>query len=90
MTQVQKRNVVGVELNINDEKELFRSLLGHRDEIEKDTGIKFDWRELPDRKASRILVEKAVAFAERNRWNSQFDWIIDTMLKMKKSFRKYI
>ena len=90
MTQVQKRNVVGVELNINDDKELFRSLLGHRDEIEKDTGIKFDWRELPDRKASRILVEKAVAFAERNRWNSQFDWIIDTMLKMKKAFRKYI
>ena len=90
VTQVQKRNVIGVELNINDDKELFRSLLGHRDEIEKETGIKFDWRELPNRKASRILVEKAVSFADRNEWNSQFEWIMDSMLKMKKAFRKYL
>lgn len=90
VTQVQKRSVVGVEINIGDDKELFRSLLGHRDEIEKETAIKFDWKELPQRKASRIVIENPVVFADRSSWESQFDWLIDTMLKMKKAFRKYI
>ena len=90
VTQVQRRRVVGVELNITDDKELFRGLLRHKEEIEKESEIRFDWKELPERKASRILIEKAVSFADRDAWNAQFDWIIDTMLKMKKVFRKYI
>ena len=90
VTQVQKRNVVGVELNISDDKELFHSLHAHKDAIEGETGIKFEWKELPERKASRILVEKAVDFGEKSKWQSQFDWVIDTMIKMKKAFRKYL
>lgn len=34
--------------------------------------------------------EKAVTFGDKNQWNTQFDWIIDTMLKMKKVFKKYL
>lgn len=90
VTQVQKRSVVGVEINIGDDKELFKTLLGHKDAIETETGIKFDWKELPQRKASRIVIENPVVFADRGSWESQFDWLIDTMLKMKKAFRKYI
>ena len=90
VTQVQKRSVVGVEINIGDDKELFKTLLGYKDAIETETGIKFDWKELPQRKASRIVIENPVVFADRGSWESQFDWLIDTMLKMKKAFRKYI
>ena len=90
VTQVQKRSVIGVEINIGDDKELFKTLLGHKDAIETETGIKFDWKELPQRKASRIVIENPVVFADRSSWESQFDWLIDTMLKMKKAFRKYI
>ena len=50
----------------------------------------FDWRELPERKASRIVIEKSVTFGDKNQWNAQFDWIIDVMLKMKKAFKKYL
>ena len=52
--------------------------------------MNFDWRELPERKASRIVIEKNVIFGDKNQWNPQFDWIIDVMLKMKKAFKKYL
>ena len=50
----------------------------------------FDWRELPERKASRIVIEKGVTFGDKSHWNAQFDWIIDVMLKMKNAFKKYL
>lgn len=49
-----------------------------------------DWRELPDKKASRILIEKSVDPADREQWNEQFEWIIDVSVKMKKVFKKYL
>ena len=49
-----------------------------------------DWRPLPERKASRILIEKQVDFDSKEKWTSQFEWIMDTCLKIKKVFKKYI
>ena len=34
VSQIQKRKAVDVELYINDDKELFKSLFAHKDEIE--------------------------------------------------------
>ena len=79
-----------MELYISDDKELFKSLLEHKSEIEKRSGLVFDWHELPEKKASRILITKSVQFDEQNQWIAQFDWIIDTMIKMKASFKKYL
>ena len=62
----------------------------HKEAIESDAGLTFDWRELPERKASRIVIEKNVAFGDKDQWNAQFDWLIEVMLKMKKAFKKYI
>ena len=39
VTQIQKRNAIGVELYINDDKELSKSLYAHKAEIETDRGI---------------------------------------------------
>jgi len=90
VSQIQKRNELDVELYINEDKELFYSLLQNKNDIESDIGLNFDWRELPERKASRIVIEKNVSFDDKSMWNSQFDWLIDTMIKMKKTFKKYI
>lgn len=60
ISQIQKRSSITIELYINDDKDLFRMLLSHKNEIETDMGISLDWRELPERKASRIIVEKTV------------------------------
>ena len=53
-------------------------------------GFELDWRELPERKASRILIEKTVQLDDRDKWNEQFDYIMDVCLKMKKAFKKYL
>lgn len=90
VSQIQKRDELDVELYISEDKELFHSLLFNKDEIEANAGLNFDWRELPERKASRIVIEKNVTFGDKNQWNPQFDWIIDVMLKMKKAFKKYL
>lgn len=75
---------------INDDKDLFKSLLLHKEDIESVMGLALDWRELPERKASRIIVEKAVRFDERDQRPEQYDYVIDVCLKMKKAFKKYI
>ena len=90
VTQIQKRNQVGVEMYINDDKELFKNLYLHKDEVESVMGFALDWRELPERKASRIIVEKDVKFDDQNAWPQQFEYIMDVCMKMKKAFRKYI
>lgn len=90
VTQIQKRSAIGVELYINDDKELFKSLFEHNATIESDMGMVFDWRELPERKASRILVEKNVQLSNREEWQEQFVYIMDVLLKMKSVFKKYL
>ncbi len=91
VSQIQKRNELDVELYIDEDKELFNTLLNNKSAIESDAGLTFDWRELPARKASRIVnIKSNVAFSDKNQWNEQFDWIIEVMLKMKKTFKKYL
>lgn len=90
VSQVKQRNKLVVEIYIRDDKELFHSLFDKKAQIEADSGLIFDWRELPEKKASRILIEHPVEFTNRNNWNGQFDWLMDTMVKMKKTFKKYL
>lgn len=91
VSQILKRNELYVEIYINEDKELFSFLLQNKDAIESETGICFDWRELPDRKASRIIaIKKNVSFNDNSKWTEQFNWIMDVMTKVKTSFKKYI
>jgi hypothetical protein len=88
--RIQKRNEIGVEFYISDDKELFKLVYSHKDEIESVMGMKLDWRELPEKKASRIVIEKVVELDNRDKWSEQFEWAMDICLKMKKAFKKYI
>ena len=90
ISQIQKRNELDAELYISDDKDLFHALFAHKDSIESDAGLTFDWRELPERKASRIITKKCVSFREQDQWQEQFDWLIDVMVKMKRVFQKYL
>lgn len=90
VSQIQKRKAVDVELYINDDKELFKSLFAHKDEIEKNMEMELEWKELPKRKASRILIEKTVDLDDRATWPEQFDYIMDTCIKMKRAFKRYL
>lgn len=90
VSQIQKRDELDVELYISEDKDLFHALLQNKELIESETGLVFDWRELLERKASRIVLEKSVSFTDKSQWISQFDWLIDVMIKMKIVFKKYL
>lgn len=90
ISQLQKRNELGVELNITEDKELFNELLKNKGVIESETGMNFSWREMPERKSSRIVAWRKSNLKDKAKWTEQFDWLIDSMLKMKKVFLKYI
>ena len=90
INQIQKRNELILELYIDNSKELFHQLYEHKREIEADLGFELDWRELPEKKASRILITKKVNFNNRNKWQEQFDWLIEKTLKMRAAFKKYL
>lgn len=63
-------------------------MLQNKELIESETGLVFDWRELPERKASRIVLEKSVSFTDKSQWISQFDWLIDVMIKDENCIQK--
>lgn len=88
--QVRKDSSTVVELYIYDDKDLFKLLYSNKIEIEKELGFELDWRELPDKKASRILARRKADFENKEEWIKQFDWIIDVAIKMKKAFKKYL
>lgn len=90
LTQVRQRNELGADIWIRDDKELFRTLHTNKDAIESETGLTFDWRELPDKKASRIVISRQVSFDDETARAAQFDWLIDVMLKLKKTFGRYL
>lgn len=90
VSQIKQRNELDVELYISDDTELYNSLYENKTDIELTSGLSFDWRELPDRKASRIVLEKSVQLENKNAWGAQFEWLIDVMIKMKTTFSKYI
>lgn len=90
ITMIQKRNETGVELYINEDKELFKQLFEKKESIESETGLTFEWMELPERSASRILATNPADFENPEKWSEQFEWIMSTSMKMKKAFKKYL
>ena len=90
INQIRKDNQIVVEWYISDDKELFHKFHSHKTEIETDMDMKLDWRELPDKKASRILISHSADFDNKDKWSAQFDWAMDVALKMKNAFKKYL
>ena len=91
ISQIIKRDELDVELYINDGKTMFPKLFEHKEEIESRANMSFDWRELPERKASRIIIVKQNAkLDDRNKWKEQFDWLMNAMLTMKKVFTEVL
>lgn len=90
LLQLKVRNALGVEFRIDDNKELFKSLEEHKEEINKEVGLELDWNENPTKKASKVVVEKKFDTTRKEDWENQFDWMMDTLIKMKKAFKKYL
>ncbi len=91
VSQVRKYSNLIVEWYISDDKDLYKMLYTHKDEIEQEIGLALEWWELPEKKASRIIAFYHDAdFDNRDEWNNQFLWVIDTAIKMKRAFKKFV
>lgn len=91
ITLVNKDFVIGVELYITDNKELFDKLYQRKDEIENDIGLKLDWRRLNKSKASRIVTFiNGLNFDDHGNYNELMNKTIDLAVLMRDTFKKYI
>ena len=91
ITLVNKINSIGIEIYIDENKELFDKLYKLSDEIEKDLGFKMDWQRLDDKKASRIIYYiLGVDFNNHKNYNELIDEVIDKAVKIRTVFKKNI
>ncbi len=83
-------NQIRCETYIPDNKELFKTFLQAKEQIEKELELKekIDWQELPAKKASRICVYHEMDFENGDAWSSGFDWFCKTALNFKRVFSK--
>jgi hypothetical protein len=80
---------LAVEVYIPDNKELYATLLEHKDEIETAVGEKLEWMELPEKKASRIKISLSAEFEQEDKWEEYFEWLLRKAEKFKEVFPKY-
>ena len=84
------KDTIQVQLYIPDNKEFFDKLYEKKDCIEKESEITFKWQNPDKYKSSHITIENNTEFDNKEKWEEQFDWIMETAIKMKKTFTKYI
>lgn len=90
LTRIQKRQELGVELYIADDKKLFDALFSKRQDIEESAGYKLEWMRLDGKKASRAIVRRTFDIDDRDDWPEEFDWFMGTALAMKRAFEPYL
>ena len=69
---------VYVEIYLEGGKEQFHSLYNQRQEIERDLGYALEWREQPDKKASRIIRERPGDFRDPAQTDQLVQWLVRT------------
>jgi len=91
ITLVNKESLIGVELYITNNKELFDKLYERKEEIESELGVKLDWRRLDNSKASRIVYRiKGLNFDDHSNYNELMNKTVDLAVLMRDTFKKYI
>lgn len=91
ITLVNKSNIIGIEVYIRDDKELFDVLLEKKDEIEEQAGISFCWERLDGKKASRIKYTiGGLDFDDHSNYHDLMVEVIDKVVIMRNVFKKYV
>lgn len=81
----------GVGVYIPNSKELYSCLESSKQEIENEIGLQFEWMELPDKQASRIITKQFnFDIYNTDSWLSHHQWLLETIEKIKPVFVKHI
>lgn len=88
---VSKDNYIGLDIQVNDNKEIFDKLSLKKDIIENEIGLNFDWQRLDNKKASRIIYKiNSLNFDDKSNYNDLINTVIDRVLQIKPIFSKYL
>jgi len=88
---VNKDGRIVVECYINDNKDLFDTFEDHKEEIEGMLGFKLIWDRLDGKKASRIKYRiEGLNFDDHSNYDDLMNRTIDTAVKMRDTFKKYL
>ena len=91
LTLVNKDGCVGVELYINDNKDLFDKLYLQKDEIESKLAVPLDWQRLDGKKASRIMHRiPGLNFDDHSNYDLLINSMIDKAILFSDVFKKYV
>ena len=87
----EDRIAVEIYIDGTDAKNHFKQLEADKAQIEKEFGEPLDWRELPDRKASRILLTRPNCnIKDSTMWPEQHCWLADRLERFNAVFRPRI
>lgn len=88
LTVDSRKNLIGCEIYINRNKELFSFLQEKKDEIEKEIGSKLEWIDAPV--ASRIVIKKEVNdLFDQKELENNFKWLYQKTILFQKVFGRY-
>lgn len=86
LTCATQRNEIGVEIYIDNNKNIYDLFYENKSKIESSTNCKFIWQRLENKKASRIKIIKKVDLTEVEKWEEYYLWLFDISIIMKKEF----
>ncbi len=84
----QKHNI-GVDLYIDDNKELFEKFKKHQDEISKMLNSEVVWRKTEEKKACRIFISTNINPQKRENWPKAYHWFWEKAIVYKEIASKY-
>ena len=88
ITLVNKTNSIGIEIYINDNKELFDRLYSASEEIQNELGFCMDWQRLDNKKASRIIYYIAgLDFDNHENYDKLINEVMDKVIAIRNTFR---
>ncbi|HHU53893.1 MAG TPA: DUF4268 domain-containing protein [Clostridiaceae bacterium] len=91
ITLVNKDSNIGVDVYINDNKDLFDELYTQKEEIESKLGFPMEWERLDDKKASRIKYYiPGLNFNRQNNYPELMSEIINKVVIIRDVFKGYL
>ena len=88
ITLVNKINSIGIEVYINDNKELFDKLYSEAEAIQDELNFTMEWQRLDNKKASRIIYYiSGLDFNNHENYDELINEVIDKVIVIRDSFR---
>lgn len=90
MRKASLRNEIGIEVYIDNNKEIYDLFYANKELIEEKTGLKFKWQRSENKKASRIKAIKKCDVTNQEEWEECFKWFCNYILVIKRNLMKFV